>query len=592
MVIDRQRVAMTAARAIAVLLIMMATSGAGSPVTGLGSVALPLQTGPNGEVVVYPTGLYPGDVQEVYAAVNGGIGPSGTAYAGGGTILLKARDRNGVLAYFNFGNDLTGRGGVQILTDVVIAGESFDPPETPLSFPNTSAVPGVPTLTPDAYLVDGTPTTPDRTVIYGGAVVFGRAMTDPAPWAAPRLAVRNIYFAYPAGAAVRVKQCSGLEVSRCVIYDLTRRAVAGVPGFFVATGIEATGLFVIDEGSPNPYLYGDYTVFDNVMKRRTEYSCGGGSSYVPDSYGFADSGIVVQIASMNATITNNRVYNFPFVGIGIDSNTRASKIADNRIFNCGFGGYVLPSSCVLTYAVPAGHVGARRNSAPLLIEHNEITGGFDGSGALTSANGLSFAAVSNAIVRANTVKGLVLDSGLFVLGLDWVTSSDNSFSANDLRGLQAGLSQVFLDAGSDRNEFANNDYGPVGPQGMAGAWIRNCHDNTFTNENFWGDYPGIFVADPLPCMMFSQGSSGNTVSALKDGQALQGFDVCAQILDAASPAFTPLNFINGYERCTNVPQFVINWMLVKDAEFIDRQKQRCAGSGGTWDEATQTCTHK
>jgi hypothetical protein len=106
------------------------------------------QTGPNGEVLVYPTGVYPADVQEVDAAVNGGIGPSGTVYAGGGTILLKATDRDGAITYFNFGNDVTGRGAVKIFTDVVITGETFAPPSAPIMFPNTSDIPGIPTLTP------------------------------------------------------------------------------------------------------------------------------------------------------------------------------------------------------------------------------------------------------------------------------------------------------------------------------------------------------------------------------------------------------------------------------------------------------------
>jgi hypothetical protein len=553
-------------------------------------------TGPNGEVLVYPTGVYPTDVQEVDAAVNGGIGPSGTVYAGGGTILLKATDRNGAITYFHFGNDVTGRGNVKVFMDVVITGESFEPPPAPITFPNTSAIPGIPTLTPDFCLPDGTPTTPDRTMIYGGRVLFYCDTANPTPSLPPRFAVRNIYFAYPSGSVVRAKKCAGLEVSNCVVYDITRAAAAVFPGFFVAVGIEATGLGDIDPGHANPNLYGNYTVFKNIVKRRTESSCGQGTPGVPDSYGFADSGIIVQLASMNANIYGNTVYNFPFGGIGIEANTAGSTIVDNKVFNCGFGGYILPTSCVLTITVPASGIGVRRNTGPLLIENNEITCGIDASGRLMSTNGLGFAGVANAVVRSNIVRGSVSSNGIFITGFEPFISTSNCFLANDLRNLEAGTSQCFIDAGSDLNQLMNNDYGPVehvvggvyGPD-LAGAYVRSSHNNTFMNENFWGDYPGTFAATPLPCMWFAAGSSGNTVSAFKCGQALQGFDICMQIYNAVNPGLGQFNIINGYNKCAGVPQTVLDTMAAREAEFIAREKQRCLDNGGSWDDLTQTC---
>lgn len=554
------------------------------------------QTGPNGEILVYPTGVYPTDVHEVNAAVNGGIGPSGVAYIGGGMILLKAADRNGAIMYFHFGNDVTGRGNVKIFTDVVISGESLSSPHAPITFPNTGAIPGEPALTPDIQLPDGTPTIPDRTMIYGGYKPFYCDTTNPTPPTPPRVVVRNIYFAYPSQGAVHVKKCAGLEVSNCIVYDVTR-AATGTPGFFVAVAIEATGLRNIAPGQINPDLYGDYTVFNNVVKRRKERSCGQGTASVPDSYGHADSGIIVQLASMNVNIYGNTVYNFPFVGIGIDANTADSRIVDNKVFNCGFGGYVLPTTCALTILQGASGIGTRRNTAPILIEDNEITCGSDASGILTSTNGLALVGVSNAVVRSNTVRGSVFSNGIFVSRISSFTPMNNSIMANNLRDLEAGLSQAFLDVGSNFNQFMNNDYGPVVGQvvagtfspGLAGAYIRDSHSNIFVNENFWGIYPGIYATPPLPCIWFAASSSGNTVSAFKSGQALQGFDICTQIYNAINPDFSQFNMINGYGKCTSVPQAVIDAMAAREAEFIAKQKQRCLDSGGSWDENTQTC---
>jgi hypothetical protein len=604
MFISKQKILMTALAAAATVFGLGTQSGSsviGAPLSSLSDTArreFAPQTGPDGEVLVYPTGVYPADVQEVNAAVNGGIGPSGTVYTGGGTILLKATDRNGAITYFHFGNDVTGRGNVKIFTDVAITGESFAPPSAPVTFPNTFAVPGIPTLTPDAYLPDGTPTTPDRTMIYGGRKPFFCDTVNPTPPIPPRFAVRNIYFAYPSQGAVHVKKCAGLEVSHCVVYDITRAAASGIPGFFVAVAIEATGLKDIRPGQANPNLYGDYIVFNNIVKRRTENSCGQGTESVPDSYGHADSGIVAQLASMNANIYGNTIYNFPFVGIGIEANTSSSTIVDNKVFNCGFGGYMLPTTCVLTIALPAGGIGARRNTAPLLIEDNEITSGLDAGGTLNSTYGLGFAGVSNAVVRSNSVKGSVSTNGIFVTSFPPFASMNNSILANNLRDLEAGQSQAYLDVGSGLNQLMNNDYGPVGHvvagtfyPGLAGAYVQGSHNNIFVNENFWGDYTGIYASPRVPCMWFTAGSTGNTVSAFKNGQALQGFDVCRQIYDAVNPEFNQFNIINGYDKCRTVPRDVIDAMAAREAEFIAREKQRCLDNGGTWDDHARTCRY-
>src|SRR5262245_61092052 len=60
---------------------------------------------------VYPTGLFPLDVHNVQAAVDGG-----------GTVLLKASTVSGTPTAFNFGAPQYG-GGINIYNDVELVGE-------------------------------------------------------------------------------------------------------------------------------------------------------------------------------------------------------------------------------------------------------------------------------------------------------------------------------------------------------------------------------------------------------------------------------------------------------------------------------------
>src|SRR5438105_304673 len=62
--------------------------------------------------VVYPTGQYPADVQNVQAAVDQG-----------GTVLLKATNPARVATSFNFGPPVRGRGFVDIERNTELVGE-------------------------------------------------------------------------------------------------------------------------------------------------------------------------------------------------------------------------------------------------------------------------------------------------------------------------------------------------------------------------------------------------------------------------------------------------------------------------------------
>jgi hypothetical protein len=473
-------------------------------VTGLGRVPRASAQTLTGEVAVYPTGQYPFDLYEVGAAVNGGIGPSGRSYPGGGVVRLKATNDGGMPMFFNFGDGTSSpvRGSIAVTRDVVIVGELTG--TTTMTFPNGR--------------VPDTDFAPDRTVVYGGK----RAFACPAENSVPTtLAVRNIYFAYPSLAAVQVRKSAGLEVSDCVIYDVEWDATG--LGFSVAVGVEATGL-----AQANPALFGDYRVMNNRIRRAAPTTS-------PVNFFIADTGIVMNLSSMNGQIIGNEIDRFPFVGIGIDRNNGTVTIAGNYVSHCGYGGY--PTS--------AG-IGARGTSMPVFIERNQVTGG-DVGPALRSKNGFSLSS-SNVVVRSNSVEGAVSQDGILLTSFTpapsgpTYTASKNVIEKNRLIELVAGRSEVFFDVGCDGNRSANNDYGELAVGGLAGM-VVSSNDNQLVNEDFWGTYTGVNGSPSLPCVWLTEGSNDNQVSALKYQGAPQGFDVCIQVRDDGT------NAVNGAERC-------------------------------------------
>jgi hypothetical protein len=79
---------------------------------GLFFAAFIPETAAQSLVVVYPTGQYPADVQNVKAALDGG-----------GVILLKATTSTGVPTAFNFGPPVVGPGFVDVRRDSELVGE-------------------------------------------------------------------------------------------------------------------------------------------------------------------------------------------------------------------------------------------------------------------------------------------------------------------------------------------------------------------------------------------------------------------------------------------------------------------------------------
>jgi hypothetical protein len=494
---------------------------------------------------VYPTGVFPTDVDNVRWAVDN--------TAPGGTVNLKAASRLKKAQYFNFGEhaDPNLRGGVNVQHDVVITGE---PTNQRFLFP--------PGRKPDeAY-------TPTCTVIYGGQRPIHCDATNAV---AAQLAVRRIFFAYPAFGAVQVKKSSGLEVSDCVVYDATGIALQWFPFPSVAEGIEATGLLLPKETRE---LRGNLRVFNNIVKRSADFD-----------QGWADGGIVVQKTDMDAEIRNNTIVGFAFAGIGVDDNTRDVLIRDNAVTSCGYGAQ--PQS---------GGIGVRRSGAPgpanaprVTMRNNTITGGSmvrpDGM-RFYSKNGITLCGSSGVVVKENRISGAVESNGILVTPFTpsaqpgqpqpaSTPSRENMIEGNNLKDLVAGHAQQHFDATCDRNQSKSNDLGAVDlASGVAGIVVHS-NDNDLTNETFWGDYPGTKGAPDVACVWLVAGTSGNRVTALKRGDGIPAFDLCTQVQND-----DPANDVPGYESCPHVDL----------ADIMDRERQHCLHEGGTWSDATHTCT--
>jgi hypothetical protein len=228
--------------------------------------------------------------------------------------------------------------------------------------------------------------------------------------------------------------------------------------------------------------------------------------------------------------------------------------------------------------------------------------------------------------RNNRIEGNVLEGGPYLYGMYFRDMEDCFCEKNDTSNAFALISQGFLGNSSLNNTFKNNIWGPVDAYGIAGFLVMDVNlfgleflgapalgpveGNTFTNENFIGDYSGwntptpaylewhkstgldpeswvqICDCDPeedpppcnpddlvceepppamhLGCMNFVSFwpffpphepviIQDNEMTALKAGTKLFGFDLCTQIQDST---FHPdgdlyeLNNFPGIAKCT------------------------------------------
>jgi hypothetical protein len=173
--------------------------------------------------------------------------------------------------------------------------------------------------------------------------------------------------------------------------------------------------------------------------------------------------------------------------------------------------------------------------------------------------------VRNLVIQENVLQGNA-DNGIMLAG----DVSGCSFANNDLSGLKATTAQVYVDSYSHYNQFTNNDYGSLAeviPNPDYLDWLENCqpnpqcsdpappeiipnpfkiagivcmgNHNNFKNENFLGNYPGwtepYYDAQGNPrglgCILLRGTATDNKVTALKNGVAMHGYDLCEQVLN-------------------------------------------------------------
>jgi hypothetical protein len=550
--------------------------------------------------IVYPTGVWSltsGDVVNVQWAVDN--------VASGGTVLLKATNTAGQPTVFNFGTVTFSY--ITLSNSLTLQGEA---------------------LARDAQ---GGWITSGSTIRGGTQMQVGGGGTTPAP----SVIIRDIIFDRFRAGAIRVKALQGYnEISGCRFQNFISGPSVGGSAAGAFPIVVHGGVELVDIEN----LRGTLKVLDNFFGRPVNLD-GSPANLINNVMHFSN-------CHLNLEISGNTIEDCTWGGFMVMGNKGHTVIARNIInktrsfayqgIAIGIGLYPTNSLFVSKYTYDGSSeitdnivtIGAPQdalsttNSFGILIGKYPPTQTFPGFPGISpmpvpadvrhvvSGNKITMYrnSVTNAVNPAaigclgdvsatrwtdNTVEGeaargirlsRTLLSFLYPANSDAFVT-ENAFDSNNLTGFVAAEFQVFLDQSCNTNEFRNNDYGPAGE---AGTYVLGSN-NTFVNEDFWGPYPGFLNTDRspldprLPCMWFASGAVGNGVSALKDGQALQGFDLCTKIYLEGAPG---QNRVKGYEKCGAVPESVIVAMVQRELEFRQRD---CESSGGVWSGDTCAC---
>lgn len=234
----------------------------------------PKKAGPEVDEVVHPTGVFPGDVHNVQAAVDRG-----------GTILLKATDAAGLHVNFNFGPATDDGGFVDLTNDVVLLGET----------------------------VDGLMTT-----IEGGDAPF-RGFDD-----AASSTFRGIRFNGPRLAAVFLFVSTGLEFSDCWVHDTV---IMFSESYGILAGGDITGTFLATNNLFEN-INGEFGVAVKVVGIDADAIIAGNTILG------ASTGISVALNSRPMRIEDNFVMPGPlFNGNGIAAHAPAAQTGTFSIAN-------------------------------------------------------------------------------------------------------------------------------------------------------------------------------------------------------------------------------------------------------------------
>jgi hypothetical protein len=363
----------------------------------VGAIVLSLAGPSLAETVVFPTGSHPADVQAVQEAVNGG-----------GTVLLKAINADGVPTAFDFGPPVSGSGWVQLTAAVEVRGEA----------------------------AAGT-----RTTIRGGDTPFFGARPI-------RTAFRGIRFDRPRGAAIMLVASAGVEITDNVI-----TGVVGFPWFEDNRKGQAVWLLGRPAGGAGP-ITGTVTIARNVIA----------DIDAEDGLGLALVGFEADV-----TVAGNDIRGTNFMGILAFGHSGRVSIEDNvvvpgperfpGIYSVGQGIQVGPLFAG-QYEVPTAPAVIRRNRVscenPIadgialyggddrlensVIAANRVTMHGSFFGGITLYDNVSYTAVA-----LNKVNG----SGAYALDVPTTFTPGtlqrgNVFLANDIGGFTEGVADVWL----------------------------------------------------------------------------------------------------------------------------------------------------
>ena len=384
--------------------------------------------------VVYPTGSYPLDVQNVQAALDGG-----------GTVLLRATNAAGVPTAFDFGpSDLTGA-WVEFHVDAELVGEH---------------------------------TAGADTIIHGGwypVEDFGDAQN---------IAVRNITFDSAFDGALLLYGANT---------EVTGNRAAHTVGSFRTPQQTYAEVFVV--GFSGRVRIEDNVIFDVAAESGigvSQFRAAGpvvirGNTISDTGYGTIESSFNVSAATgapATVGITDNHLRPGPAVngfGVGIEINGEGSyTVARNDIL-------VESPNGLGVYALGAPDFGIAPMIAPV-IEKNDVTLHLRTDLGPVFADGIDLVGtVSNAYVGQNAVRG----SGFSALGLyDVNDGSDlgfNTYVGNQIATFDPTVADVFLDTAAHDTVFkgfsgqvidlgSNNHITGAGAQGHAatGQQVRDA----------------------------------------------------------------------------------------------------------------------
>lgn len=343
--------------------------------------------------VVYPTGVFPDDVQNVHAAVSAG-----------GEVLLEATDRSGKPISFNFGTVAD----VGIVTETVVAHVDV--------------------------VIRGTTAHGQMTTINGGY--------EPIIVGAPHVRIQGLRFVKPYVAAIDVFSSSDVVIADNVIQD--------VVGYELGDGTTAGYGIVVDPGSlPSSSISGRVLIARNVIDGLQALLGYGINVTNLDADVTIDgnrvsgtnlNGMLVGATSGHASIVNNLV----IPGPPLDPNITSGN---GIVFGHPRGGtFSIRSNRVICDNPFADGIAAVSNPDFPLIGSEVVGNSVTMHGSLYGGISL-YDTTSDVLVADNEIKGdgaYALQIGFFDQSTP-ATAIGNKFVDNKVRDFSPAVSDIFFD---------------------------------------------------------------------------------------------------------------------------------------------------